>query len=239
MSGSHSPEYCAMLSSQTDDEGHWADCSSSRTFAVQLTLFSSSPILIRLLYATHYYLHYLAFDRSALVSIPVSLFYLNCDTSRSSSSSLTTRFYLIMPPSTRGASRASRALVSTAPSAIMPHANPPKPSRKRKAKDAAPETPTKRTKMDVDSSGDPPSPSLPPLENASLDASDAPKIFPATLTFSYMDAKEHLVRADPRFAGLFSRLGCKPFEHLERVEPFRFVISKRKKSFSVLIIGFS
>jgi len=131
-----------------------------------------------------------------------------------------------MPPSTRGA---SRALVATASSASMPQASPPKTPRKRKAKDTAPETPTpapKRTKKDSDSLGDPPlTPSLPPFKNASLDASHAPKIFPATLTFSYEDAKEHLIRADPRFAGLFSRLGCKPFEHLERVEPFRSVFS--------------
>ena len=113
----------------------------------------------------------------------------------------------------------------------MPHPSPPKALRKRKAKDATPETPAKRTKKDADSSGGPLIPSLPPLENASLDAADAPKIFPATLTFSYTDAKEHLIRADPRFAGLFSRLGCKPFEHLERVEPFRSVISKCYNSF--------
>jgi DNA-3-methyladenine glycosylase II len=148
----------------------------------------------------------------------VPLFCINCDTGVCKSVILTLPYYAHMPPSTRGA---SRALVSTASSAIMPHASPPKASRKRKAKDAAPVTPMKRTKKDPDSSGDPPTPSLPPLENASLDASDAPKIFPATLTFSYLDAKEHLLRADPRFAGLFSRLGCKPFEHLERVEPFR------------------
>lgn len=118
----------------------------------------------------------------------------------------------------------------------MSHPSPPKAPRKRKAKAQPQGTPTKRAKKDADSSGDLliPSPSLPPLENASLDATDAPKIFPATLTFSYMDAKEHLIRADPRFAGLFSRLGCKPFEHLERVEPFRSVISKYSNSFYVL-----
>ena len=116
----------------------------------------------------------------------------------------------------------------------MPQASPRKTPRKRKAKDATPETPIpapKRIKKDSDCSDEPPlTPSLPPIENVSLDAPDAPKIFPATLTFSYEDAKEHLIRADPRFAGLFSRLGCKPFEHLERVEPFKSVFLKCERS---------
>jgi DNA-3-methyladenine glycosylase II len=133
-----------------------------------------------------------------------------------------------MPPSTRAA---SRALASTASSASIRQASPPRTPRKRKAKDANTDARTqasKRTKKDTDSSDDPTTLtlSLPPFENASLDASDAPKILPAALTFSFEDAKEHLIQADPRFAGLFARLGCKPFEQLERVEPFRLVFRK-------------
>lgn len=43
---------------------------------MQMTLYSSARIIIRLLYTTYYdltYHQYLAFDRSALVSIPVAL----------------------------------------------------------------------------------------------------------------------------------------------------------------------
>lgn len=41
---------------------------------MQMILYFSALIIIRLLYTTHYDLTYLAFDRSALVSIPVPLF---------------------------------------------------------------------------------------------------------------------------------------------------------------------
>lgn len=54
---------------------------------------------------------------------------------------------------------------------------------------------------------------------------DAPALVPAVLTFSFEDAKRHLIAADPRFEDVFGRLKCKPFEHLERVDPFRSVPS--------------
>ncbi|KAL5524102.1 hypothetical protein ACEPAG_8275 [Sanghuangporus baumii] len=51
---------------------------------------------------------------------------------------------------------------------------------------------------------------------------EAPQaLLPAVLSFSLDDAKRHLIAADPRFEDLFSRLKCRPFEHLERVDPFR------------------
>ena len=46
---------------------------------------------------------------------------------------------------------------------------------------------------------------------------------PAKLTFDFEEAKRHLIAADPRFEELFVRLKCRPFEHLEQVDPFRFV----------------
>ena len=46
---------------------------------------------------------------------------------------------------------------------------------------------------------------------------------PAALTFSFDEAKDHLVRVDPRFEDLFTKLKCRPFEHLERIDPFRRV----------------
>lgn len=48
-----------------------------------------------------------------------------------------------------------------------------------------------------------------------------PELLPAVLTFSLDEAKQHLIQADPRFEDLFSRLKCRPWEHLERVDPFR------------------
>jgi DNA-3-methyladenine glycosylase II len=46
---------------------------------------------------------------------------------------------------------------------------------------------------------------------------------PAKLTFSWEDAKDHLIRADGRFEDVFSRLPCKPFESVEGIHPFRSV----------------
>jgi DNA-3-methyladenine glycosylase II len=47
---------------------------------------------------------------------------------------------------------------------------------------------------------------------------------PAKLIFSLDDAKNHLIRADPRFRDVFTRLPCKPFESLEGIHPFRSVL---------------
>ena len=48
-----------------------------------------------------------------------------------------------------------------------------------------------------------------------------PELLPAILTFSLDEAKQHLITADPRFEDLFDRLKCRPWEQLERVDPFR------------------
>ncbi|KAH8119591.1 DNA glycosylase [Phellopilus nigrolimitatus] len=48
-----------------------------------------------------------------------------------------------------------------------------------------------------------------------------PALLPAVLSFSFDDARKHLIDADPRFDDLFSKMKCRPFEHLERVDPFR------------------
>ncbi|KAH7888820.1 DNA glycosylase [Phlebopus sp. FC_14] len=49
-------------------------------------------------------------------------------------------------------------------------------------------------------------------------------LVPAVLGFSFEDAKAHLVNVDSRFAGLFARLKCKPFEYLEQAHPFRALV---------------
>ncbi|KAI0682419.1 DNA glycosylase [Cytidiella melzeri] len=47
-------------------------------------------------------------------------------------------------------------------------------------------------------------------------------LVPAVLTFSFEDARRHLIEADARFGDIFSRMQCKPFEHLEQLDPFRY-----------------
>ncbi|OSD06705.1 DNA glycosylase [Trametes coccinea BRFM310] len=47
------------------------------------------------------------------------------------------------------------------------------------------------------------------------------ELVPAVLTFSFEEAKRHLISVDPRFEDVFRRVKCRPFEHLERVDPFR------------------
>ena len=47
-------------------------------------------------------------------------------------------------------------------------------------------------------------------------------LVPAVLTFDFQEAKRHLIQADHRFEDLFQRMSCKPFEHLEQLDPFRY-----------------
>jgi hypothetical protein len=69
-----------------------------------------------------------------------------------------------------------------------------------------PETPSTRSEPDADA--------LP----------QQPQLVPAVLSFSLDDAKAHLIRADARFADVFARMPCRPFENLERVDPFRTLV---------------
>ncbi|KAH8083774.1 DNA glycosylase [Cristinia sonorae] len=50
-------------------------------------------------------------------------------------------------------------------------------------------------------------------------------LVPAKLSFSFEEARAHLIRADPRFEDVFERLRCKPFEHLEQFDPFSTLAS--------------
>ena len=63
-------------------------------------------------------------------------------------------------------------------------------------------------------------PSRPPQ----IASADVEELVPAVLTFSFEEAKQHLIGVDPRFEDVFRRVKCKPYEHLERVDPFRCVI---------------
>ena len=63
-----------------------------------------------------------------------------------------------------------------------------------------------------------------PLSTTLTLAESAPEaLVPAVLTLSFEDAKNHLIKADDRFEHIFDRVHCKPFEHLEQVDPFRCV----------------
>ncbi|KAI6046168.1 DNA glycosylase [Pisolithus marmoratus] len=57
-----------------------------------------------------------------------------------------------------------------------------------------------------------------------LDEYNDQSMIDTILTFSFEDAKTHLINVDPRFAELFGRLKCKPFEHLEQLHPFRSLV---------------
>jgi DNA-3-methyladenine glycosylase II len=50
-------------------------------------------------------------------------------------------------------------------------------------------------------------------------------VLSAKLSFSFEEARRHLVGVDNRFQDLFSKMTCKPFEHLEQVHPFRLSLA--------------
>ena len=64
-------------------------------------------------------------------------------------------------------------------------------------------------------------PRAPTIPITPIPAADGEELVPAVLTFSFESAKDHLISADPRFEEMFKRVSCRPFEHLERVDPFR------------------
>jgi DNA-3-methyladenine glycosylase II len=69
-----------------------------------------------------------------------------------------------------------------------------------------------------------PSPSPGPAASrpqAEGDVGEEQELVPAVLTFSFEDARSHLVSVDGRFADLFTKMKCRPFQNLERVDPFR------------------
>lgn len=120
-------------------------------------------------------------------------------------------------PQTRSVTR-SNALSSTTSEKLS---NPPSSKRKivplRGDDDVTPST--KRLKKQSHTDHTVVSAAPLPLDGYS----DQPMI-DAVLTFSFEDAKAHLISVDPRFAELFGRLKCKPFEHLDQVHPFRSLV---------------
>jgi len=97
--------------------------------------------------------------------------------------------------------------------------------KKKKATVKAKATPKRKTnlinsaksKNAAGSTTDLTSNSIPILE----DSTEPEEFVPAVLTFDFEEAKKHLIEVDHRFEDLFSKMECKPFEHLEQVHPFR------------------
>ncbi|KZV73321.1 DNA glycosylase [Peniophora sp. CONT] len=130
-------------------------------------------------------------------------------------------------PTTRSASRGTVSTV--APEAPAPVAAKPR-STKRKASETVVDTEakspkkraTKTTKAKVDSA---PAPSAVGFEIPPVGDAPELELLPAKLTFSFEEAKTHLIESDSRFAEVFTRQMCKPFEKLDRVEPFKTLTS--------------
>ncbi|KAI0032241.1 DNA glycosylase [Vararia minispora EC-137] len=125
-------------------------------------------------------------------------------------------------PTTRSASRAAAASAPQEPET----ARAPSKSRsaaKRKASDAdTPPTKVPRKKTTE------PTPKTTPTSAVPFEIPPSgtnTELLPAKLTFSFEDAKKHLVAADARFMDVFNRLPCKPYEKLERIEPFSTLTS--------------
>jgi DNA-3-methyladenine glycosylase II len=88
------------------------------------------------------------------------------------------------------------------------------PQKARPARNAS--SPRKRPALSDVGIEQPP----PPAPKVDWDV-ERPSYLPAELSFSYEEAKGHLINADPRFESVFERLACRPFIQLERLEPFR------------------
>ncbi|KAF8513023.1 DNA glycosylase [Hysterangium stoloniferum] len=67
--------------------------------------------------------------------------------------------------------------------------------------------------------------STPLIPAPPLQKFESAELLPATLTFSFDAAKQHLIKSDSRFADMFEKIPCRPFEHLERVDPFRTLVT--------------
>ncbi|KAF8320701.1 DNA glycosylase, partial [Clavulina sp. PMI_390] len=50
------------------------------------------------------------------------------------------------------------------------------------------------------------------------------QFIPAQLSFSFADARSHLIKVDNRFAEMFESVKCKPFEVLEPLDPFKTLV---------------
>ncbi|OCH95080.1 DNA glycosylase [Obba rivulosa] len=130
-------------------------------------------------------------------------------------------------PVTRSATRAATATSVPAQADVAETGKANGRASKRKETDADAPAPVKKSRKKTTAKAEdaaaapapaqaaatPVLPPIPPGEPAAF--------VPAVLTFSFEDAKKHLIDVDRRFEDVFARMKCRPFEHLERVDPFR------------------
>ncbi|KAL6310439.1 DNA glycosylase [Sparassis latifolia] len=122
-------------------------------------------------------------------------------------------------PVTRAQSGATSRKVAAAATPELVPVVAKAPTKRKALAAAAPKTPSKKTRTSKAEFAAAPA-SAPVVLSPPPAIGDAPVFVPAVLTFSFEDAKQHLIAADRRFADVFARLKCRPFEHLERVDPF-------------------
>jgi len=145
-------------------------------------------------------------------------------------------FRLAKMPTLRSSTRSASIATTAGGDVLVTAANSTKVSTKRKATDvsepesaaASPKSKGKKkarvTKAAPSASStlDMTAPVATPSTRTIPDAGPPPVLVPAKLTFSFEDAKKHLINVDPRFQVLFDKLHCKPYEQLEQVHPFRW-----------------
>ncbi|CDO75683.1 hypothetical protein BN946_scf184941.g36 [Trametes cinnabarina] len=125
---------------------------------------------------------------------------------------------------TRSGTRSTTVIADTAALAVDEQATAATTKTKRKAADAPAESAQKKfrtAKKRAKTVVAPASSASPAAVSTPLPNPEGEQLVPAVLTFSFEDAKRHLVGVDPRFEDVFRRVKCRPFEHLERVDPFR------------------
>ncbi|WWC94349.1 hypothetical protein V866_001191 [Kwoniella sp. B9012] len=111
-----------------------------------------------------------------------------------------------MPPRTRSTRVAPSALTGI-----------PRTATKARVKTDIQTPPVKRQKLSA------PDPSS--LEGTLPGPSERTQLIPPTLSFSLPEAISHLSKVDPRFGLFFSHLPCRPFVHLEAIDPFRTLVT--------------
>jgi DNA-3-methyladenine glycosylase II len=125
-------------------------------------------------------------------------------------------------PATRSRSKAAGGGVDQ-----QPVPGPPKVGGKRKATsdemaEPSDENPAPQKKTRTGKQISPAASSQPVGSTVvSSDPGPIPAFVPAELSFSFEEAKQHLVAADPRFQDVFDTAVCTPYQKLDRVEPFR------------------
>ncbi|KII92390.1 hypothetical protein PLICRDRAFT_37164 [Plicaturopsis crispa FD-325 SS-3] len=125
-------------------------------------------------------------------------------------------------PITRSASRSAAPSAPTTPKPVKTKRKAPSDEEPTKASESATKPAAKRVRSNA--AAKPVQVQVAPpaiASNGNSNVAESETFVPAVLTFSFKDAKEHLIEADHRFEEIFRKMTCKPFEQLEIVHPFR------------------